>query len=84
MAFSITPELPFIILNTSSRLRWTVYVARMGEMRNTYKILVRKREGKRPLGRPTRRWEDNKMDLKEGKVWSGCIWLRIGTSGKLL
>ena len=39
---------------------------RMGERRNVYKVLVGKREGKRPLGRPRRRWQDNKkMDLQE-------------------
>jgi hypothetical protein len=46
-------------------------------------------EGKRPLGRLRRRWVDNiKMDLREigwdGMVWTGSIWLRIGTSGGLL
>jgi hypothetical protein len=41
-------------------------VARMGEMRSTYSILIRKPEGKRPLGRPRRKWEDNiRMDLRE-------------------
>jgi hypothetical protein len=53
--------------------------------RNAYRILVGKPEGKRPLGR----WVDNiKMDLREigwnGMVWTGSIWLRIGTSGGLL
>jgi hypothetical protein len=38
------------------RMRWAGYVARMGEKRNAYRILVGKREGKRPLGRPRRRW----------------------------
>ena len=48
----------------SRRLRWTGHVARMGERRGVYKVLVGKHEGKRPLGRPRRRWEDNiKMDL---------------------
>jgi hypothetical protein len=46
------------------------HVARMGEMRNVYRILVGKPEGKRPLGRPRRRWEDNiRMDLREIVSW---------------
>jgi hypothetical protein len=57
-------------------------VARMGEERGVHRVLVGKSEGKRPLGRPRRRWEDNiKMDLQE--VAGGCRdwmqWLRIGT-----
>jgi hypothetical protein len=40
----------------SRRMRWAGHVSRMGEMRNAYKILVGKPEGKRPLGRPKRRW----------------------------
>jgi len=54
----------------------------MGERRGVYRVLVGKPEGKRPLGRPRRRWEDNIiMDLKElgVGVWTGLIWLRIGT-----
>jgi hypothetical protein len=48
------------------RMRWTGHVARMGEVRGAYNILVRKPEGKRLLGIPRRRWEDNiKMDLGE-------------------
>jgi hypothetical protein len=48
------------------RMRWAGHVARMGEKRNVCRILVRKPEGKRPLGRPRRRWIDNiKMDLLE-------------------
>ena len=51
----------------SRRLRWGEYAARMELARNAYRILVEKTEGKRPLGRPRRRWEDNiKMDLKVG------------------
>jgi hypothetical protein len=52
-----------------------------------YRVLVGKPEGKRPLERPRRRWEDGiKMDLREigWRVWSGFIWLRIGTVGGLL
>jgi hypothetical protein len=48
------------------RLRWAGHVARMGEKRNAYRLLVGKPEGKRPLGRPRRRWVDNiRMDLGE-------------------
>jgi hypothetical protein len=42
-----------------SRMRWAGHTACMGEMRNVYKILVRKPEGKGPLGKPRHRWEDN-------------------------
>jgi hypothetical protein len=56
----------------------------MGAKRNAYRIVVRKPEGKRPLGRRRHRWVDNiKMDLRE-REWTGLIWLRIGTSGGLL
>ena len=48
----------------SRRMRWAGYVARMGEERGVHRVLVGKFEGKRPLGRPRHRWEDNiKMDL---------------------
>jgi hypothetical protein len=55
----------------------------MGEDRGVLRVLVGKPEGKRPLGRPRRRWEDNiKMDLQEvGVVRTGWSWLRIGTGG---
>jgi hypothetical protein len=50
----------------SRRIRWVAHVARMGEGGGAYRILVGKPEGKRPLGRPRHRWEDNiKMDLGE-------------------
>ena len=50
----------------SRRMRWAGHVARMAEGRGVYRVLVGKPEGKRPLGRPRRRWEDNiRMDLEE-------------------
>ena len=57
--------------------RWAGHVARMGEGRGMYRVLVGKPEGKRPLGRPRRRWEDNiKMDLQE--VRGGCEdWMEL-------
>ncbi|KAJ4443967.1 hypothetical protein ANN_05756 [Periplaneta americana] len=58
---------PTILLNIKSRrLRWAGHVARMGESRNAYEVLVGRPEGKRPLGRPRHKWEDNiKIDLRE-------------------
>jgi hypothetical protein len=59
----------------------------MGEVRGAYNILVGRPEGRRPLGRPRRIWEDNiKMDLREigFGMWIGFIGLRIGTGGGLL
>jgi hypothetical protein len=50
----------------SRRMRWAENVARIGERRGVYRVLVGKPEGKRPLGRPRRRWEENiKMDLQK-------------------
>ena len=50
----------------SRRVRWAGHVARMGEDSGVHRVLVGKPEGKRPLGRPRRRWEDNiKVDLLE-------------------
>jgi len=50
----------------SGRKGWAGHIARMGEKRGVYRVLVVKPEGKRPLGRPRRRWGDNiKMDLQE-------------------
>jgi len=50
----------------SRLMRWAEHVARMGEDRSVHRVLVGKPEGKRPLRRPRRRWEDNiKMDIQE-------------------
>jgi hypothetical protein len=69
------------------RMRWSGHVARMGEGRCAYRILVGRPEGGTPLGRPRLRWEDNiKMDLQEvgWGTWTGLSWLRIATGGGLL
>jgi hypothetical protein len=58
-------------------MRWAGYVARMGENRKVYKVLVGKPEGKRPLGRPRRRWEDViRIDLREIGL-GGVDWIRL-------
>ena len=51
----------------SRRMRWAGHVARMGEDRGVYRVLVGKPEGKRPLGRPRRRWADN--------IWMDLMWV---------
>jgi hypothetical protein len=71
----------------SRRIRWAGHVARMGEGRNVYRVLMRKPEGKKKL-------EDQGVDGRMGSkltlgrlvggVWSGFTWLRIGTAGGLL
>ena len=65
-------SLPNIVPGVKSRrMRWAGHVARMGDGRGVHRVLVGKPEGKRLLGRPRRRWEDNiKMDLRE--VGGGC------------
>jgi hypothetical protein len=61
----------------SRRMKWVGHVARMGEGRGFDRILVGKPEGKRPLGRPRRRWEDNiKMDMREIGI-DGANWIRL-------
>jgi len=60
----------------SRRVRWAGHVAHMGEGRGVHRVLVGRPEGKRPLGRPRRRWEDNiKMDLRE--VGGGGDWVKL-------
>jgi hypothetical protein len=59
------------------RMRLADHVARIWEKRNTYRLLVRKPEGKRPLGRPRRRWVDNiTMDLGEVE-WCDMDWIGL-------
>jgi hypothetical protein len=61
----------------SRRMRWAGHVARMGEKRNAYRILVGKPKGKRPLGRPRRRWVDNiKMEVRE-IGWDDMDWIDL-------
>jgi hypothetical protein len=61
----------------SRRMRWAGHVARMGEKRNVYRLLVGKPEGNRPLGRPRRRWVDNiKIDLLE-IGWGSVDWIGL-------
>jgi len=61
----------------SRRMRWAWHVAHMGEESGVYRVLVGKPEGKRPLGRPRRRWMDNiRMDLQ--KVGCGYMdWIKL-------
>jgi len=59
-------------------------VARMGEERGVYRVLVGKPEGKRPLGRPRRRWVDNIRLISrrwDVGIWTGFGWPRIETGG---
>jgi hypothetical protein len=69
---------PSIIrINKSRRMRWAGHVARIGEKRNAYRLLLGKTEGKRPLGRPRRRWVENiKMDLVE-VGWGDMDWIGL-------
>jgi len=71
-------SLPNIVrMVQARRMRWAGHVARMGEGRGVHRVLVGRPEGKRPLGRPRRRWEDNiMMDLQE--VGGGCEdWMEL-------
>jgi hypothetical protein len=80
-----SPNVIYVI--KSRRLRWAGHLACMGKSRSAYRVLVGKPEGRSPLGRPRRRWEDNiKMDLTEVErgAWTGSILFRIRTGDGLL
>jgi hypothetical protein len=58
-------------------MRWAGHVVQVGEGRDVHRVLVGRLEGKRPLGRPRRRWEDNiKLDLREIRI-DGANWIRL-------
>ena len=68
----------------SRRMRWAGHVARTGEERGAYRVLVGKPEGKKPLGRPRRRWVDSIGMISrrwDVGMWTGLGWPRIGTGG---
>jgi hypothetical protein len=70
----------FLRIIKSRRMRWAGHVARMGEKRNTYRILVRKPEGTRSLGIIL----SGILERWDGVMRTGLVWLRIGTGGELL
>jgi hypothetical protein len=67
-------------------MKWAGHVASMGDSRGARRVLVRRPEEKRPLRRPSRRWEDTFKIFKEWdrEAWTGLLCLRIGTGGGLL
>jgi hypothetical protein len=71
-------SLPSIIrIIKARRVRWAGHVARMGEKRNAYRLLMGKPEGRKPLGRPIRRWLDNiRMGLVE-VAWGDVDWIGL-------
>jgi len=82
--FNDTYSTDIVRVIKSRKMRWAGHVPRKRESRGVYRVLVRKPEGKRPLGRPRRTWAGNiKMDVQEVgcEVWTGSSLLRIGTGG---
>ena len=72
MCYSVDSSPNIVRVVKSRRMRWAGHVARMDEERGVYGVLVGKPEGRRPLGRPGRRWVDNiRMDLQE----VGCVYM---------
>jgi len=71
----------------SRRIKWAGHVARMGDKRGVYRVVVRRPEGKKPLRRHRHTLKDNiKMDLYnlDEETWTGLVWLRIGRGGRHL
>jgi hypothetical protein len=65
------------VIKSSRRMRWGGHVARVGEGRGVYGVLVARTEGKRPLGRPRRRWEENvKLDFRKMGI-DVANWIRL-------
>jgi hypothetical protein len=74
---SLYSSLNIVRVIKSRRMRWAGHVAHMREGRGVYRVLVGRPEGKRPLGRPRRRCEDNiKMDLREIRI-DGANWIHL-------
>jgi hypothetical protein len=83
--YDLYPSPSIIRIIKSRRMRWAGHAARMGEKGNAYRLLVRKPEGKRPLGRIRCRGVDNvKMDRCDDVVWIGLVWFWIRKCGELL
>jgi hypothetical protein len=73
-----------ILIIKARRMRWVGHVERIVEERNAYRLLVGKPEGRRPLGRPRRRWVDNiRMDLV-AVGWGDMDWIGLIQVGELL
>jgi hypothetical protein len=71
----------------SRGMKWVAHVADMGDRRGAYRVLVRKPEGKRPLGNLSVDWRlilTHILKKSLGCAWTGLIWLRIGKTGGLL
>jgi hypothetical protein len=93
MSFDLYSSPSIIRIIKSRRKRWAGHVAQMGEKRNTYRLLIGKPEGKRPLRRPRCRWIDNLLEIGFGGVdWIGLaqdrymvmnLWVPLN-AGKLL
>jgi hypothetical protein len=74
---SLYTSLNIVRVIKSMRMGWAGHVARMGEGRDVYRVLVGRPKGKRPLGRPRSRWEDNiKTDLREIGI-DGANWIQL-------